>query len=313
MNELIQLHLISPAYVDPTPDTTSGRFGTVLRSVGATTSVYVRPRMITAVAGTKYKTRSGLPVTLVGLHGKDELLVVGPDWAILKLASGDVPKTKPAPDSASVFDEAIQFVLEEMFWLQKLEVLLSIAQSDQEQNSKFSDPVAPELIFGELSDLEEKSIWKNMNESVHRYIHEPVLDKLIAEEMLQGMLSRVPTQCLKLFRTVNAREYAKSMLVDCLEKYAEFQDQANRIYDVHPIWWSEWSKENQVALEIRLPNYLMPSGRNISKYHFAELTEPDAAKPRRYSMHQRWSALLQKHCAKTNATTNVQSEPAEVG
>ena len=313
MNELIQLHLISPAYVDPTPDKTSGRFGTVLRSVGAATSVYVRPRMITAVANTKYMTRSGLPVTLVGLHGKDELLVVGPDWAILKLANGEAPKSNPHLDTASQFDHAIQFVLEEMFWLQRLEVLLSIAQPEQKAGSEFSDPVPAELVFGELVELQVQPAWKNMNESVHRYVSEPILNKVIAEEMLQGMLSRVPEECLAIFRTVDVRSYVKSMLRECLEKYAEFQDDANRIYDVHPVWWGEWSKAEREVLETRLPKYLTPSGRNISKYHVADIKEPDDPKPRRYSMHKRWKTLLQKHCAKTALSAGLQSEIADVG
>ncbi|MBX3669986.1 MAG: hypothetical protein KF778_16415 [Rhodocyclaceae bacterium] len=296
--ELIQLHLVSPAFVEPTPDKTTGRFGAVLRSVGASKSVYVRPRMITAVASTKYKTRSGLPVTLVGLHGKDELLVVGPDWAILKLASGEAPKALPGPDIAGAFDKALQFVLEEMFWLQRLEMLLTIAQSLPTGKSTFSDPIPKDLVFGELNNLHEKAIWKEMSDSVARYVSEPALDKVVAEGMLQGMLARSSEECIDLFRGIDVREYSKKMLSECLSKYTEFVEHEQRIYDVHPVWWGEWRPEDKVEQEAQLPNYLTVTGRNITKYHFSDISQPDEPKPRRYSMHRRWNTLLQKHCAK---------------
>ena len=91
-NTMIELHLISPFHVEPTPDQSNlGRFDKAIRSVTNlqdTRSIYVRPTMITIISNTKFKTSSGLPISLVGLHGKDELLVTGPAWAILKLAQG---------------------------------------------------------------------------------------------------------------------------------------------------------------------------------------------------------------------------------
>jgi hypothetical protein len=263
--------------------------------------------MITAVASTKYKTRSGMPVTLVGLHGKDELLVVGPASALIRLAAGEVPKPTTSQDLASEFERALQFVLEEIFWLQRVEILLAIAQPDPAGRAAFADPVTSELIFGELIKLQEKPVWKKMSESVVRYAPEPAWHKTVAEEMLQGMFRCALDECIANLRTVDVRQYSKEMISECLEKYKEFLDISERIYDVHPFWWSEWSPEDKVEQLVKLPNYLTTSGRNISKYHFANISEPDNQKTRQDSMHEKWNKLLQKYCSTIVSSEHLHS------
>lgn len=250
--------------------------------------------MITAVASTKYKTHSGLPVTLVGLHGKDELLVVGPVWAVLKLANGEIPKQQPMPDGGKEIDKAIKFAIGEMFWLQRLEILLAIAKSPTTSRSSFSDSVSSELIFGELIELQERQEWKEMLDSVARYNSDPALDKKLATEMLEGMFGCDIASCIEHLRARDVGKFSKTMLEECMDKYAEFI-KLEEHYDVHPVWWAEWEKEGVDCFITIKPNYVTPAGRNISNYHLNEPTKPDGNKRIRHSMNDRWISLLRRH------------------
>jgi hypothetical protein len=62
--------------------------------------------------------------------------------------------------------------------------------------------------------------------------------------------------------------------------------------DIHTMWWAEWEEKPQRYSY--MPNFLAKSGRNITAYP----TKPDtlfAAKPRRYSMHEKWKATVAKY------------------
>ena len=89
--DLVQIYLVEPIDIDPVPDKafTNGRFAKLLTGIGAKGRALVRARMITIVAETKFRTTTGLPISLIGLHGKDEVLVLGPVWALERLAAGE--------------------------------------------------------------------------------------------------------------------------------------------------------------------------------------------------------------------------------
>lgn len=170
-SELVQLHLISPSHIEPLPDKTNfGRFDKILRSVGSPRTVYVRPRMITVVSGTKYSTRTGLPVSLVGLHGKDELLVVGPPWALLKLAAGVAPKVQPQEDARARYKEAIRTVVEEAFWICRVKSLIDIVNG-----TAVSPGVLTQIDGGLPVDvgtyLASNPVWKQMENDVAQHEH----------------------------------------------------------------------------------------------------------------------------------------------
>lgn len=84
--------------------------------------ISVRARMISLITSTKFKTTSGQPISLVGLHGKDEILVVGPTWAIARLATGEVPKKVDTPPSIPDLCSRIET---ELLLLKNLPALLS--------------------------------------------------------------------------------------------------------------------------------------------------------------------------------------------
>jgi hypothetical protein len=91
-DRLVHLELIDPFNITPIPDKSiQGQLARMLKSVGSKGKYAVRARMITAVSNTKYKTLEGDPISLVGLHGKGEMLSKGPAWAIERLAEGVTP------------------------------------------------------------------------------------------------------------------------------------------------------------------------------------------------------------------------------
>lgn len=89
VNGMVKLELVDPFDLEPMLDKAlQGRLAKVLKDAGSQGRISVRSRMITSVASTKYSTLDGHPVSLVGVHGKDEILVRGPSWAIEMLADG---------------------------------------------------------------------------------------------------------------------------------------------------------------------------------------------------------------------------------
>lgn len=105
-DRLVHLHMVDPFNIDPPPDqSVQGRLARMLKSVGSKGTLAVRARMITSVSNTKFKTIDGKPISMVGLHGKDEVLAVGPTWAIERLGDGDVPEFE---EEVSLLKEALR-------------------------------------------------------------------------------------------------------------------------------------------------------------------------------------------------------------
>lgn len=169
-DKLVRLYLVAPIHVEPTPDkAVLGRFERILRGVGATGSIAVRARMITLVAGTKFKTVSGLPVSLVGLQGKDDLLVLGPAWALELLSTGKALETPENRRPMDILEDARTVVQDEIHFITLVPNLLASLQgsSSSAPTETFEAPLAKEML---------QAIFRKNIEVVTAYFeqHDPV-------------------------------------------------------------------------------------------------------------------------------------------
>jgi hypothetical protein len=290
-SELIQLQLISPAHVEPVPDkSTFGRFDKILRSVGSPRTVFVRPRMITVVSATKYATKTGLPVSLVGLHGKDELLVLGPTWALLKLAAGCAPKEPAIGNARDAYRNAVRTVLEEAFWLLRVPALLdlsrgAVASCGALTRVALSREAIPTCFTADKA-------WQAMQQAVGR--HDDSIDFLnfAAVEILQGMFRCTVEVVQQYFTMYDVRAFVASAIAECEEKYLGFVADQERMDDVHQAWWSEWEPKTSGSAPLG-PDWLTKSGRNITAYPLCD-SHQSCALPRRYSMQKKWATTVKR-------------------
>lgn len=126
-NEFLRLFLVQPIDIEPVPDEEhlNGRFIKSAERAGCKGVISVRARMITAIADTKYKTTDGAPMSLIGLHGKDEVLVLGPRWAIERLASGErEPETL---EYSGMIRASIEIAESELAYLRQIPALIKQA------------------------------------------------------------------------------------------------------------------------------------------------------------------------------------------
>lgn len=296
-SELVQLNLISPSYVEPVPDKGNfGRFDKVLRSVGSPRTVQVRPRMITVVAETKYVTKSGFPVSLIGLHGKDELLVVGPVWALLKLAAGHKPKESP-PDNARVgYEQALQTIVEEVFWLLRVPMLLAISRGTDWQDRPLSQ-IVNEFSSETTTYFATDPAWLQMQSDVTVHEGSKELVQFVATDLLQGMFRCSIESVLQYFSAIDVIDFIQVCIKECFNKYQEVRVEAEDRSDIHSMWWAEWEeKPKKYAF---MPNFLSKSGRNITAYPTKPDSLPDP-RPRRYSMHEKWQTTIAKYYESTS-------------
>ena len=296
--ELVQLNLIAPSHVEPLPDKENfGRFDKVLRSVGSPRTVHVRPRMITVVSETKYITKSGLPVSLIGLHGKDELLVVGPVWALLKLASGQKPK-ESIPENAHVeYQRAIQTVVEEAFWLLRVRALLSVSNGMAWHTrilSQTVDDFPPQAAAQFLTD----PLWLHMENDVAAHEESKEFVQFAATDLLQGMFRCSVESVQEYFSKIEIAGFIQECLNECVTKHQEMLAEAEERSDIHSMWWAEWEEKSKK--HSFMPNFIVKSGRNITAYPTKSDTLSDA-RPRRYSMHEKWKTTVAKYQELTGA------------
>jgi len=115
-DHLVQLQLVDLMNTTPPPErSVQGQIARTLKNVGSNKRFAVRARMITLVSDTKYKTFEDWPISLVGLHGKGEILALGPAWAIERLGEG----------IASSFDDEVSVLREELQLYRDLAALAS--------------------------------------------------------------------------------------------------------------------------------------------------------------------------------------------
>jgi hypothetical protein len=205
-----------------------GRFQKALRAVGAAGSVAVRPRMITAVAGTKFKTLSGLPVSLVGLHGKDDLLVLGPAWAIERLGSGQVPPVPAAAEHADWLLKCRELVATEIECLTLLPQLL-------------------ELVPPSLKPVD--------------FENSPKL--AAASELLQGLLRATVARVHDYFSTKDVNEFVTRTSQEAKAVLEEIEAQIEQGAESYPLWWVGWESEvHGDAVEVLFTE----TGRHVTSY-----------------------------------------------
>lgn len=257
-DNLVRLRLVSPFDLDPPPDRgLQGRLDRVLKSVGAKTHLSVRARMITAISNTKFKTLAGEPVSLVGLHGKDELLVLGPDWAIENLGRGD----EPNPTEVDSFIAEQKRTLEQQ--LELVGLLREVTSFMKNQSSRFRSLDARN---------EFKLVEIGWNERLPNFLHRPSYrqdtkalqaeyDELASLREAMTFVNRcfaahiIVTDAL-LVSTEAALPAWQSNLNAATEAVRQLQDEAEQ--GTHP-WWFTWTK-SWADIQARIKS-LATSGR----------------------------------------------------
>ena len=289
-DKLVTLYLISPFNIEPTPDKSLlGRLDRVLRSVGAGERIAVRSRMITAVASTKFKTKLGHPVSLVGLHGKDELLVVGPTWAIERLAAGQQPDDREGLLAENASALKFREILEaEIFWMLQVPRLLNFASNPKDASGRHFDVFSNAK--SSIADLISAEYWERIVQKVPHVELDQKLNPEVASGML-GLLLRASTENISnFFISTDPTEFAISRCKEACLALAELDRKAEDGFDNHPIWWSQWLDKKEkggppppaTSQEILLTRYLAQSV-NLEM-------QP---RPRQESVHTKWLLLTE--------------------
>ncbi len=289
-DKLVTLHLISPFNVEPTPDKSLlGRLDRVLRSVGAGERIAVRSRMITAVASTKFKTKSGHPVSLVGLHGKDELLVVGPTWAIERLAAGRQPDDQDGQPTESAAALKLRGILEgEIFWMLQVPRLLDLSVDrilDPSRYYEFADRIKLSL-----ADLISEEYWDRIAQKIPTAELDQKLNPKVAVGMLGLLLRATPEHISNYFASTDPVEFAKSTCREACLALAELDSKAQEGFDNHPVWWAPWLNSKDKNAPIPAVN----TQEGLSIRYLAKSANPDTQpRPRQESVHSKWLLLTE--------------------
>ena len=229
---LVGIYVVAIQHLDPSPPTAlSGRFVKVLQNAKAKGRIAVRARMITAVAQTQYQTRNGLPVSLIGLHGKDELLVVGPAWALERIGAGEYPSTK---NQTAVIDN-ITLVKDEIAMLEKLPALLGVACEKRRQALNSGDwPLEGELPFA--------------------------IDALCAFFRTSKI-----DHILDFFEENDLAKFIAGAQKEALDVLASVQSDWPELDLLYPKWWADW----EPASNERRDRLITSSGRHVTAYPVA--------------------------------------------
>ena len=232
---LVRLHLVAAHHLDPTPTKgLGGRLDRVLRDVGSRDGISVRARMITAVASTKFATLNGLPVSLVGLHGKDELLVTGPRWALEKVANGQYPTGEPTNAQAKA---PLAVVQDEITLLQQLPDLLSRVR-------------VPSHI-----DLEE------LTAESSEYI-----DAFGAKRALTALFRTKITRIMSFFETNDLSMFLEAALLEAKQVLHNVTEESG-LDDIYRVWWNSWIEGPAGDRDDKL---LTATGRHVTAYPISE-------------------------------------------
>lgn len=250
----VRLHLVGLHQLEPSLDKDlMGRFQKALRSVGAAGSVAVRSRMITAVASTKFRTLSGLPVSLVGLHGKDDLLVLGPTWALERLGSGEVPPEPATTEHSDWLVTSRDTVRTEMMCLELLPGLLELVAAQPSVDTP-------------VSDAKRKA----------------------AEEVLQALFRTTLPQILAFFQSTDAAAFVEQMAKEAKEVLSDLESQLDQGAESYPIWWTGWEPGSSTGQVQDVQDVLFTeSGRHVTAYVVAGAEPERLLRPRSGTLAQR--------------------------
>lgn len=229
----VRLHLVAIHQLQPVPSNDlMGRFQKALRSVGAAGSVAVRSRMITAIASTRFQTLSGLPVSLVGLHGKDDVLVDGPPWALERLGAGESPPGPVATEHGDWLLRSHDVVATEISVLKLLPKLLALTTDTS------ADPASSSVSIR------------------------------AAAEGLLGALFRTKLQQIHgFFVGKDVGEFVDQMIKEAEEVLSDLKSHRDQGAESYPVWWAGW---DEMAHTAQVHDVLFTeSGRHVTAYPVA--------------------------------------------
>lgn len=289
---LVSIPLASQISLDPIPDRKLfGRFTNLLRGVGADGDVLIRPRMITIISSTHFKTIGGLPVSLVGLHGKDEVLVVGPKWALARLADGYVPRKGDYPGNGAKAHKVKSFAIEQLYWFTRLPELIAAAMGALGQRLG-KTPVEDGLpdVFSRLAN---DSDWVRV--SAEAIASESNLNQINAREMLQGLLSQSVEDTLSLWETMDWYP----IIFDIVKRReAHITALREKYQETYQLWWLGYDDipvEDVTSTSRGETNYRL-DGEGVDVGTFPEFCAVSdcVVRVRTTSVHSRWI----KQCSK---------------
>lgn len=144
LKEFLTLYLVDVLDFDHNeiPDSehlNGGRFAKSAISAGCSGKIMVRARMITAISNTKFRTKEGAPISLVSLHGKDDVLVLGPPEAIERIACGEEPEPYTHAGYVSKVQNAIDVTQLEISYISQLPDLINKCDFKDNKNEENID------------------------------------------------------------------------------------------------------------------------------------------------------------------------------
>lgn len=249
---------------------------------------------MTAVAETKFRTRGGLPVSVVGLHGKDELLVVGPAWALRELANGrPTHDLKPVKSEFDVLEDVKQHTLEEVLWLARIPEL--IAQVQGSHGTSVGDRLGYVELLREACRDGDARVFRDEQWPVleKEILDTEPLDSELAMQFLRGFFWCNDEAIRDYFRKNDTDQFARNYLAEAVRHYDQTLQRLAAAEDPHSAWWLCWDSEAATRLPEFQSHFVTELGRNVCRYPVAGEESMRLLSPRRYSMHRRWRTLIQ--------------------
>lgn len=249
----------------------------------------VRSRMITIISSTHFKTLGGSPVSLVGLHGKDEVLVVGPTWALQRLATGDIPNLSGNTSTEQAISIAKSFSIEQLFWFARIYELVAAARGmphQQLENCRLKNE-QPD-IFEKLAKDDD---WNRVGaEAIAR---ESELNQANACDMLQGLLRRSVDDVLAIW---DSNDWCETIVRIVQRRESHITSLKEVMCDPYNRWWLGYDdipEEDAAKTALSKSDYRLDGeGIDVSLYpEFRRAGECQLARVRTSSIHQRWLKL----------------------
>lgn len=225
----------------------------------------------------------------MGLHGKDELLVVGPTWAIEWLAAGKQPEERESLFAENATAGKFRDILEaEIFWLLQIPRLLEMQSNHQFNADRYFELLDKTKSL--VSELIPSEYWDRIIQKVPITQLNLKPNSDIAGGRL-GLLLRASAEHIANFSSAkDATEYAISRCNEAFRALAELESKAKEGFDNHPIWWSQWLAEKErKAPVVRDENFEALSMNYLARRVNADMLP----RPRQESVHTKWLRLTE--------------------
>jgi hypothetical protein len=259
--------------------------------------------MITIISNTHFKTVGGLPVSLVGLQGKDEVLVVGPKWALARLADGDVPKKKGIYDGSGTKAHKVKsFAVEELYWFTRLPELVAAAKGvlGQRLGKNAIEDALPD-VFGRL---EKDSDWVRVR--AEAVASESNLNQINASEILQGLLSQKTEDALSLWDT---KDWLPTIFGIVKRREAHITALREIHLENYQMWWLGYDDippEDVTSTDFSETNHRLDGeGIDVGTYPEFHALSDCVVRVRATSVHSRWIKLCSKEAASVKSQKNA--------